>query len=842
MELARLVLKLVADAGQALSTVEQFGSSVLGGLGKMGSKFLAFGSLVAGAMIGVGALSGAFNTLGDNTVGAAVSMESAFAGIIKTTDGLVDGAGKITNFGEEIQSQFREMATDIPMSVEGLMDIGALAGQLGVPEKQLASFTETIAALGVSTNMMTETAATEFAKMANIFQASDIADFTARTGASVVELGNNFATTESDIMNFAERIAGAGKIAGLLPSDVTGIGAAMSSVGVEAEAGGTAVQKVLLSMTEAVTRGNTDLTKYAKTAGMTRDEFVQAFQTDAAGAFTAFVEGLGSQGNQAMTTLSDLGLEDQRLMRSFLSLAGAGDLLSKAIGMSSQAFEENSALTEEAARRYATTASQWTMFQNLLKDFGISIGGLVLPLLIQLIQWAKPLVEEYGQKAVDAFKNLIPKIQELGTSIGTFVTETLIPFVQEHGPELAGAFTAIGAVLAGAGIIAAIVGIVSALNPVTLAIMAIIALAGLFGAAWAGNWGGIQEKVAEVWAVIQPVFQEIWNWLQTNIPVAVQTLVMFWEGTLLPALMNVWTWMSTVLWPFLVEFGTFIGAGFGAAIQVLANIWNGVLMPVLQAVWAFLSTVLMPILSSIGAVIGAVINGALSVMATLWTTTVMPAIQTVIDFLATSVFPIFEAVGNLISTVLNIALTAMAGIWENVVLPALQGVADTIKKGVQPVIEAIGNFINGTLNPAVKTAADFFGNLLKGALDGLSGTLQGVSDWINTIADSLKNITLPTWMTPGSPTPWEIGLWGVLDAMKDLNRTGLPVLETRLNALPEPVLANGASGYGYGRTDSSQQTKVFEAGSIVINDKTTGEQLLAWLKGELDDESSLAAA
>jgi hypothetical protein len=34
-----------------------------------------------------------------------------------------------------------------------------------------------------------------------------------RLGATIVDLGNNFATTEADIVNFASRIAGAGNIA-----------------------------------------------------------------------------------------------------------------------------------------------------------------------------------------------------------------------------------------------------------------------------------------------------------------------------------------------------------------------------------------------------------------------------------------------------------------------------------------------------------------------------------------------------------------------------------------------------------------------------------------------------
>lgn len=73
-------------------------------------------------------------------------------------------------------------------------------------------------------------------------------------GSTVVALGNNFATTESEIVNFATNIASAGEIAGLTTDQVFAISAAFSSVGIEAEAGGTATQKVLLAINKAVNK------------------------------------------------------------------------------------------------------------------------------------------------------------------------------------------------------------------------------------------------------------------------------------------------------------------------------------------------------------------------------------------------------------------------------------------------------------------------------------------------------------------------------------------------------------------------------------------------------------
>lgn len=48
---------------------------------------------------------------------------------------------------------------------------------------------------------------------------------------------NNFATTESDIVSMANRLAASGTLAGLTNQEILGLATAMSSVGIEAEAG-----------------------------------------------------------------------------------------------------------------------------------------------------------------------------------------------------------------------------------------------------------------------------------------------------------------------------------------------------------------------------------------------------------------------------------------------------------------------------------------------------------------------------------------------------------------------------------------------------------------------------
>jgi hypothetical protein len=180
----------------------------------------------------------------------------------------------------------------------------------------------------------------------------------------------------------------------------------MASVGVEAEAGGTAVQKVLIDITKQVAMGGDKLAKYAETAGMSATQFADAWRTDPAAAFTAFVEGLGAAGDDALVILDELDMKDQRLIRAFLSLAGAGDLLSESIANSNKLWEENNAMQDEAAKRFETFESKVQLAKNSLIDVGISIGNILMPFVERLITW----LHDKGVPALETFVEWFDKL------------------------------------------------------------------------------------------------------------------------------------------------------------------------------------------------------------------------------------------------------------------------------------------------------------------------------------------------------------------------------------------------------------------------------------------------
>ncbi|WZU02696.1 phage tail tape measure protein [Erysipelothrix sp. D19-032] len=199
-------------------------------------------------------------------------------------------------------------------------------------------------------------------------------------------------------------------------SDILALVASLSSVGLEAQAGGTAFSKLMIEMQLATETGSEALADFANVAGMSADEFTHKFKTDATGAVMAFIDGLSKtdeRGASAIKVLDDMGISETRLRDALLRSRNASDIFSDAIGLSSQAWEENTALTDEANQRYATTESQMILLKNSVNDLAISFGDLLLPKVQAFVDFMKNIV--------DAINNLSPAMKSVVLFIGSLV-------------------------------------------------------------------------------------------------------------------------------------------------------------------------------------------------------------------------------------------------------------------------------------------------------------------------------------------------------------------------------------------------------------------------------------
>ena len=337
---------------------------------------------------------------------ASMDFESAMTGVAKTTD-LTDD--ELSTMSDAI----KEMSTEIPATTEELAAIAESAGQLGIHKESLLDFTEIMAMLGTSTNMTADEAATSLSRLANITGMSQ-EDFD-RLGATIVDLGNNLATTEKEIVDMSMRIAGAGAQVGMTEAEIMSFSGALSSVGIEAEAGGSAFSTLISNMSLAVQQGGDGLEQFADVAGMSASEFAAAFEEDAAGAIIQFIQGLGnmeSEGRSAIAVLDDMGLSDIRMRDALLRAAGASDVFTNALQIGSNAWDENTALVNEATKRYATTQSQLTMMQNAYKNLKVAIGDAYTPALQEAYS--------IGTKVLNGVTQFVKKNPELVNAVTAF--------------------------------------------------------------------------------------------------------------------------------------------------------------------------------------------------------------------------------------------------------------------------------------------------------------------------------------------------------------------------------------------------------------------------------------
>lgn len=360
---------------------------------KLGSSMLKMGAVAAGGMALV--------------VKAAMDWQSEWTGVAKTVNGTTDQMNAL-------QAQLRQMAKDIPASAREIAGVAEAAGQLGIATGDVASFTRVMIDLGNTTNLTSDEASTSLAQFMNIMgTAGKDVD---RLGSAVVALGNNGASTERDIVAMGLRIAGAGNAIGLTEAQTLAFASALSSVGIDAEAGGTAISQVFLKIDAAVRAGGDGLALLAQTSGMSSEEFVQAWGTDAAQATNAFVKGLKKvqdAGGSVTSVLGDLGVDAIRQSDAIRRLASAGDLLTDSLKTGESAWSANTALVVEATKRYSTAESQITMSWNRINDAAITVGGKVLPVVAGLAEGVGHLADSFGSIPGP----VLSVIASLGTSV-----------------------------------------------------------------------------------------------------------------------------------------------------------------------------------------------------------------------------------------------------------------------------------------------------------------------------------------------------------------------------------------------------------------------------------------
>ena len=393
------------------------------------------------------ALTAPILLLGKEMFGDAVEYESAFAGMTKTVEGT-------TEQYEKLNEIVLELSETTPSSYTELMGIAQQGGNFDVAIEDMETFLKSYSALQAATDQHIngEAGAESVAKFLNVTEGG--VSGIERFSSAIVDLGNNYATTEDQILNMGNRMAAAAHLAGINTPEILGMAAAFSSVGINEEAGGSAASKFIkqmqlasevgyqaqarldavgehfasgmefsrfldsskkgdiadlaaqLNMTTDAVRSMADswvlMDQFAEVSGKTTDQFVKDWSTSPVQAMSDFFTGLsqlGENGGESiLATLDKMGLTEIRESNLIAAMASRPELFASAIQTAVEAYGANTALWEEFGKQTSTQEAQNQMLANKLHNTMADFGDN----LVKALQPALDMVNNI----LDAFNNL----------------------------------------------------------------------------------------------------------------------------------------------------------------------------------------------------------------------------------------------------------------------------------------------------------------------------------------------------------------------------------------------------------------------------------------------------
>jgi TP901 family phage tail tape measure protein len=380
------VSSALVNAGAKMA---EFGGQVY----SAGEKMSAFGTkLTKGVTLPIVAAAAA-------CASAAIDIDDSLTSVKKTVDGTEEQY-------QSLKQAAIEFSKTNAVSASQILDIQSLGAQLGFAIDELDEFSRVTSGLDIATNMDAETAATEMAQFANITKMAHTQ--VSNYASAIVGLGNNMATTESDISSMAMRIAAAGTQVGMSQADILGLAAALSSLGVEAEAGGTAISTIMSTIDKAVATNSESLADWAATAKMSSQDFAEAWKNDPVAALSQLLSSMEettAEGGNMSVMLEELGIDSIRQTDIMKRMAGNSELVAKAVALSNDEWEKNTALQNEVDNRNASLSSQLEMLKNRVTAVAEEVGVPLVNAALDFVDATEPVIQKV-EEAAEAFSNL----------------------------------------------------------------------------------------------------------------------------------------------------------------------------------------------------------------------------------------------------------------------------------------------------------------------------------------------------------------------------------------------------------------------------------------------------
>lgn len=811
---------------------------------EVGEKIKSVGDKLAGVgqtmtTYVTGPIVGAFGA----SAKAAIDWESAFTGVMKTVDETAN-----TTY-DDLKKSINEIAKTTASSQNEIAATMEIAGQLGVSADDITEFTKVMVMLGDTTNLSSEEAASSIAKFANVtgMSLNDVD----KLGSAIVDLGNNYATTEADIMSMATRLSGAGAQIGLSQGEILGFATALSSVGIEAEMGGSAFSKAMIKMQVAAETGydqvidlqnktgmslrelqllssnnskdfkaladslgltkeemnatikaGANLQDFAEVANMETKEFVELYRNDAPAALQAFIRGLGDtegHGESTIAMLQEMGFTEVRLRDTLTRLANSGDLVTDAVARGNVAWGENSAMTAEAEKRYATMAAKISQLKARITEVAVEIGEMLMPYLekgmSKIEEWVaawKNLSDEQKENILKmaafaaAIGPVLLVVGKLIASIGSIVTVggklvggigkllTLVKGVSSAGSLLSTIFTALG-------------------GPIGIVVAAIAALAAGFAYLYNTNEefrtsiqqivSTLQNNLAGAFEKIKPALaslKEAFDGLMTALAPVFELIFRYIAGVvngiasaagpIIETVTNIIQFITNIIQAFIALFK----GDFEGFFSYLYDAFNNWVMGMLSFIESFIQFVL-----GFFAMFGVNLQASFTTMWANVKTTVSEALA----FLKLAITTTWNYIKTWLSTTLTNIKTKFEEIFDKIktaITERIEGAKNAIVEGM----EAAADYIKSLPQKFYDWGKDMVQNLI----DGIQSKIDALKAKVSQLAGMISSYIHFSEPDVGPLSNFHTYMPDMIDEMVNGINQGIPQVAQAMNGLAQNMV------------------------------------------------------
>jgi len=862
-KLLQLIIALKDEASAGLNSLR----GNLDGLGGSATKLLSGGLLAATAAVGA---------LGATSLSVASDFQSATATFASVAGGSLQAAGFSL---DDVKNKALEMGAQTQFSAAAAQEAMINLAKGGVPIKDImGDATQATLDLAAVGEVELASAADIVAKQLGVW---------GETGVTAADVSNTLAQAANastvDVEELALGLANVGGVAKASGVDFRDLNQTMAMIAPgfsSASDAGTSLKTMILGLQpstgpaiaafEQFGLSSFNTTKALQMLKGTGFEPVKHDSLSLSNAIEAMGKSFGWTKKQLDDTLASMNTSvfyDQQ--GNFIGMEKAAGILQERLGGLSEA-EQSAALktmfgtdafraasivvnqgaagfqamgaamdaagtaAEQAAIRNATFKFAWDSLLGTIETIQIVIGSALLPVLTDLVNNgiipAANGVLTFIQALTssgDPFGTFVQMLNSVVPGLGTFVSflsDNLVPLLSGLGAIVLALVVPPFYAWATAAAASAVATMI-AMAPITLTLLAIGAAVALLVAAWQSNWFGIRDVAASVWATIQPYLQQLVDWLQVAIPVAIAAAAQLWTGTLwpalqivgavitgqvIPALMMIATWLATNIPAAIAAAGAAfqsVGATVSSAVSIVVTVvqaaWNTVLF-VTQAVWGAIASYIGPPLAAAAAAVSSAASAILAALSAAWAAVVAVSTSTWASVVAAVQGPI-----SVVQGLISAAIAVVSSVWsagttavqtqtasvfsqvQSIISIAIMAVQTVIRVGIA-IVQAI---MSGAWQVIVAAAQNDFGRIpaiISGVWDRVKAILSAGIAALKAIGAALAAaaVSIGKSIIDGVKSGISAGVGALTDAVKSAAKKALDAAKSLLGIKsPSSVMA-----------------------------------------------------